>query len=244
VSCSATGQVCQGAACVKRTCDATSCPLGCCDANAVCQDGFLDTQCGSGGGACTDCTASSTTCAVNQTPRLCTPQTTCPASYGGCSAQTQTPVPLQQSGACTAADLAQAQSGCAGGATSAGCQAFLKTLASNGGAKCAACLQPFVVPLQQGTGVFLCAAPFVAATCNHDTGCYTDCLTVSCSQCPAGEAAQCQATATSGACATFTQGLTCLQGALVPPGKGAFCSPTAYSGFAAWLAAVGAYYCE
>ncbi len=189
-NCSTIGDVCSQGACVSTppVCTPTSCPLGCCDGTGVCQDGFLDAQCGSGGIACLDCTSSSTTCAVNQTPRGCSPtQTTCPAPYAGCPTGTVTASSPIESGACTPQDLTEAQAACAGGADTTGCTSFLQTLTSNGAQACALCLQPFVVPFEQGTGIFLCAAPFLSASCNQATGCFTDCETATCSECPASE---------------------------------------------------------
>ena len=211
--------------------------------NGVCQDGFLDSQCGSGGIACVNCAAGSTTCAVNQTPRSCSPtQTTCPAPYAGCPTGTVTASPSIESGACTPQDLTEAQAACAGGADTTGCSAFLQTLTSNGAQACALCLQPFVVPFAQGTGVFLCAAPFLPPACNQATGCYTDCETQTCMQCPASSVAACESQVVTGSCATFAQGVTCI--AAAETGAGAFCNPASYNNFGAWLQGVGANYCE
>jgi hypothetical protein len=225
---------------VTKVCDVSSCPLGCCDAQKNCQDGFLDGECGSGAAACVNCAARGSTCAVNQTPRGCAAASTCPSAYGGCPSGTTTkPLPVQN-GACTVQDLAQAQSGCVGGPDSAGCQAFLQTLISNGAPKCEACLAPLVRPYDQA--VLLCAAPFTSASCDQATGCYADCENASCSQCAAAGLTSCETTARTTTCLTYTQGLTCLQSAL--GGTGAFCNPGAYTGYGAWLAAVGAHYCE
>jgi hypothetical protein len=224
-------------------CSPANCPLGCCDASGVCQDGFLDTQCGSGGIACLDCTASSSACAVNQTPRGCTGvATTCPSVYAGCPAGTVTKSPPTQPGVCTAQDLTEAQAACAGGADTTGCTAFLKTLTSNGAQACALCLQPFVVPFSQGTGVFLCAAPFLPASCNQATGCYTDCENATCGQCPASGLPACEGQVATGSCSAYSQGLTCVVAA--ETGAGAFCDPASYANFGAWLQGVGGHYCE
>ena len=224
-------------------CSPASCPLGCCDVSGVCQDGFLDSQCGSGGIVCLDCTSTSATCAVNQTPRGCTGvKTTCPSTYPGCPSGTVTPSPAVQPGVCTAQDLTEAQAACAGGADTTGCTAFLKTLTSNGAQACSLCLQPFVVPFAQGTGIFLCAAPYLPASCNQATGCYTDCEKSTCSQCPASGLAACQAQLATGSCSALTQGLTCV--AAAEAGAGAFCNPTSYANFGAWLQGVGGHYCE
>jgi hypothetical protein len=152
-----------------------------------------------------------------------------------------TPTPVVQPKVCTAQDLAQAQSACNGGPTTQGCQNFLKTLLSNGAAKCEACLAPFVVPFAQGSGIFECLAPFVPASCNQDSACYVDCETTVCAKCAAAQLTQCQATARTGTCSSYTQGLTCLATGL--SGAGAFCNPGSYSGFGAWLNGVGSHYC-
>jgi hypothetical protein len=147
-----------------------------------------------------------------------------------------------QTGVCTTQDLTQAQAACGSGATTTGCQTFLKTLISNGAGKCEACLVPFVVPFTQETGVFECLAPFVPAACNQDSACFADCETTACLHCPASQVTQCQNTATGGTCSSYAQELTCLQAGLT--GAGAFCNPASYSGFGAWLNAVGAHYCQ
>jgi hypothetical protein len=53
------GQHCVAGNCV---CDATTCASGCCAADGGCHNGEL-TACGSGGGACTDCTGEGNACA-------------------------------------------------------------------------------------------------------------------------------------------------------------------------------------
>jgi hypothetical protein len=243
--CASIGDVCVQGACkvTPPLCTPASCPLGCCDGSGVCQDGFLDAQCGSGGIACLDCTQSASTCAVNQTPRGCTGvSTTCPSSYAGCPSGTVTPTPMVQAGVCTPQDLAEAQAACVGGPDTTGCASVLKTLTSNGAQACALCLQPFMVPFAQGTGVFLCAAPFLSPACNQATGCYSDCETKTCSQCPASGLAACQGQVATGTCSSLAQGLTCVAAAQMGPG--AFCDPTSYPDFGSWLKGVGGHYCE
>jgi hypothetical protein len=46
-------------------CNLLSCPSGCCDMNAVCQAGTSNTQCGTQGIACADCTQNGQTCVNN-----------------------------------------------------------------------------------------------------------------------------------------------------------------------------------
>jgi hypothetical protein len=211
----------------------------------VCQDGFLDTQCGSGGIACVDCTTTSSACDVNATPRVCgTGGTTCPSTYGGCPAGTTTQSPVPQGGACTSQDLAQVESACAGGADTTGCSAILKTLTSNGAQSCALCLQPFVVPFEEETGIALCVAPFVSASCNQATGCYTNCEKETCSHCSATQLAACQGQAATGSCSALAAGLSCMNAAEADGGAATFCNPAGYANFGAWLGAVGAVYCE
>jgi hypothetical protein len=220
-----------------------TCSLGCCDASGICQDGFLDDQCGSGGTTCQNCASANETCGVDTTPRSCTTQaSTCPASFSQCTPGTTTPVPVNQPGVCTAQDLNEAQAACATGADSAGCAAFLATLNANGASGCASCLAPFIVPFAEETGIFLCVAPFVDASCNVDTGCFTACETASCSQCPAGQAASCQQQATVGTCGTYQEEAACTVSALAS--TAAFCDPNDYATFGAWLKGVGGHYCE
>jgi hypothetical protein len=190
-----------------------------------------------------NCAGSGTTCNVNATPRGCsTTQTTCPAPYAGCPSGTATQPPIPQPGVCSAQDLDEAQAACAGGADTTGCSAFLQTLTSNGAQACALCLQPFVVPFAQVTGVALCAAPYVPASCNQVTGCYTNCETATCGQCPSSQLAGCDSQVASGSCGAYAQGLSCLVAA--ESGAGAFCNPQSYSDFGAWLEGVGGQYCE
>jgi hypothetical protein len=154
-----------------------------------------------------------------------------------------TQVPVVQANACRSSDLSQASAACAGGASSTACLAFFQAEKANvdGGTACAACLQPFDIPFEDGAGIFLCAAPFLDASCNEDTGCYIDCETKSCAACASGEVAPCKTDQQTANCATYSKGLTCVQAAL--GGSGAFCNPSSYVSFGDWLAAVGASYC-
>jgi hypothetical protein len=166
-------------------------------------------------------------------------QTTCPAAYPSCPSNATTQPPAIQK-VCTPQDLVEAAAACAGGAASAGCQAFFST-ETQINAACAACLSPFDVPFNQETGLFLCVAPFVGASCNTDTGCYVDCITKSCAQCPAGQVNQCRNQARNGDCQQYFSGTTCTGGAFF--GAGAFCNPANYQGFGNWLRGVGGHYC-
>lgn len=183
------------------------------------------------------------TCNVDGTPRGCTgTPATCPSGYPGCPTGTTTETPVPESGACTAEDLTQAAAACAGGADTTGCTNFLATLSGNGAQSCALCLQPFVVPFSQVTGIALCAAPFVTASCNQATGCYANCESVTCSGCTASALASCQSQTSTGSCSSLAGGLTCLSAA--ENGAAAFCNPSSYTSFGTWLQGVGAQYCE
>jgi hypothetical protein len=57
-------QLCTAGFCAAKTCDATSCPSGCCSADNTCQQGDSASACGDGGGACTAC-ASGEQCTNN-----------------------------------------------------------------------------------------------------------------------------------------------------------------------------------
>jgi hypothetical protein len=245
VDCASANESCQGQTCVNvpPVCNAQNCP-GCCDLGGACQPGFVDSQCGQGGASCEDCLAINppSRCDVNVTPRTCiSQQTQCPSPYPACPANLQTPVPTQEL-VCTPSDLQNAASACAAGAHSAGCQSFFKFEQSQN-AKCATCLGTFDYNFQELTGLFECVAPFVDATCNHDTACIVDCTDSSCAQCPgAGATAQCQNQVRTGQCSGYYQGAQCIAQAFAGPG--AFCNPNQYQGnVGSWMAGVGKYYC-
>ncbi len=230
------GGMCQA----QVPCTAANC-LGCCDANNFCQGGFVDTGCGSGGAQCTDCTQQGSTCDVNVKPRTCTSnQTQCPAPYPGCPAGTTTvPHPIQN--VCTASDLQNAQAACSPGATSASCQAYFQFEKQQNPA-CYGCLLPFDVRFFDFTGIFLCVAPYVDPTCDQNTGCASDCVNQSCSQCTSGQGS-CKQTVEQGQCNPYFQNIGCVfqQGF---QGQGFFCDPQQYNGnFGSWLQAVGQNYC-
>jgi hypothetical protein len=170
-------------------------------------------------------------------------QNTCPANYPGCGASVTTTSPAT-SHACTNTELANAQAACAAGADAASCVAFFQFEQTNS-PSCYSCLSPFDQPLSQSefNGIFKCLAPFVSASCDHDTGCATDCQNLSCNQC-SGQAAtdQCRFDVTRGECASNFAAASCVQTAL--GGAGAFCNPQNYSfNFGAWLQGVGGHYC-
>jgi hypothetical protein len=245
-NCAAAGDMCSGQQCVPvppPACNAQSCP-GCCDASGTCQPGFVDTQCGQNGAACADCTAQQppSTCDVNAMPRTCSgQQTQCPSPYPACPANLETPSPTVQN-VCSAVDLQAASAACAAGAHSPGCSAFFAYEAARNPA-CGMCLSTFDYDFFELTGLFACLAPFVDASCNHDTACVVDCTDQSCAMC-SGPAAisQCQNQVRGGQCASYYQGAQCLGTALF--GQGSFCNPNRYQDdFGSWLAGVGKYYC-
>jgi hypothetical protein len=149
-------------------------------------------------------------------------------------------VPPKIQKVCSPQDLVEAAAACAGGATSAGCTSFFSTEASINAA-CASCLQPFDVPFNEGTGLYLCVAPFVSSSCNTSTGCYVDCEEKSCEQCAPGQVNRCRNQARNGDCATYFNGSSCAGAAFF--GSGSFCNPANYQGFGNWLRGVGGHYC-
>lgn len=238
--CSASQETCSNGTC-STSCTSQTCP-GCCQ-GGTCFAGFVDSRCGSGGAACTDCTQKQSTCDTLATPRTCkSQQTTCPATYTSCPNNVTTPTLTVTKGECKASDLADAKAACTTGFGSSACQSFISSEPLINAA-CAKCLTPFEFDLQVGTGIFNCVSPFVASTCNHDTGCISDCLTTSCEQCPQNALQQCEIQVAQGQCQSYIQGASCIGNALF--GSGSFCNPQQYQGdYGAWLAGVGAHYCE
>lgn len=100
-NCSAQGRKCNqpGSYCAFiPTCGSVTCPSGCCDAKGACRDGRADHACGAGGQICSDCSASS---------RSCAPQGFCyqgkhcgPDNCAGCCTATGECVPGSASEAC------------------------------------------------------------------------------------------------------------------------------------------------
>jgi hypothetical protein len=240
IDCTAFGDVCKGQTCTPPPppCGPANCP-GCCDAQGICEGGFLGSSCGSGGAACTSCTAQGSTCDTAVTPRVCkNQQQTCPAPYASCPSNVTTPV-LPVMHVCSNNDLQQARAAC-GQANSVACKSFF-SFESTVNPSCAKCLTPFDVPFNEGTGIFECTSPFVDSACNHDTGCLTDCETTSCAQCPAGTANQCRNDVQNNQCSQYVNNINCVFNALFGPAS--FCNPQNYSGFGAWLQGVGGHYC-
>ncbi|MGA7124062.1 MAG: hypothetical protein WBY94_28425 [Polyangiaceae bacterium] len=237
-----------GATCFGQTCYSPdgsspcsqSCS-GCCDSAGNCQGGFLDTQCGQNGGACQNCATlnPASTCDVVVQPRVCaSQQTVCPGVYPACPVPLQEPKPTRQM-ACSTADLQNAAAACSGGAATTSCNNFFNSVNT----ACGTCLTPFDVDFVVQSGVRLCVAPFVDATCNHNSACIADCTAESCYNCPdSPSTTACETQVQTGTCATYVQADSCVTQALA--GTGAVCNPATYQGnFGGWLQAVGAKYC-
>ncbi|MFO0663387.1 MAG: hypothetical protein U0174_05520 [Polyangiaceae bacterium] len=243
--CSANGRVCGAGNVCQVPCNAQTCGNGCCEGN-TCRAGFGDARCGSGGAQCDNCTAKNQTCDINQ--RTCVAPNQCPEPYAGCPAAASTPVPVPVT-SCSAQNLQDAAAACAQGANSGPCNAFFQFLAQTS-PDCGTCLSPFKFPIGEGTGIFNCAAPFVDADCNHNTGCVTDCVESSCDQCGgAASTNACKNDVRNNQCNAFVgQSAACIGPAIQGAGGAAFCNPAAYppanGRFGRWLAAVGTHYCN
>jgi hypothetical protein len=205
--------------------------------------GFANNACGSGGTACSNCTQGGSTCNGLVDPRACNnQQTTCPASYAACPGGTTTAVTPKLQNLCADTDLDALQTACAGGPDTASCVSAFQVIAQLNAA-CATCVQPFAVPFFDLRGIYLCAAPQVSANCRGATGCATDCIDKSCTQCPAASSDQCknQVAVGGGQCAPFVQQTACVVAAVQ---NGQLCSPQTYQGnFGRWLRAVGDAFC-
>jgi len=83
VACQVPAQSCVNQSCTSGpTCDASTCPDGCCDSQAQCLPGNLDTACGKGGAACDACAAGNT-CVNN----ACSSPAGCGPCAGCCDGQ-------------------------------------------------------------------------------------------------------------------------------------------------------------
>lgn len=253
--CGFSGQTCQSCTSFNETCQFNQCLSacnpqncqGCCDSTQTCQPGFLDTQCGGFGGACTDCATLSPPSTCNQSlfpPTCASQQMSCPSPYPGCAATTTTSVPFAAE-VCSANDLANAAAACASGGETTACESFFNfEFSQNNG--CGTCLNQFNSDSFFGTqeqGVDACIAQFVSSTCNHQTGCNTDCEQQSCETCPDDTSFnQCTTTVAAGQCSTYAQpAQTCEQTAFAGAAK--FCDPSQYSNYGTWLQGVGKEYC-
>ena len=262
-TCGSGGQACQncsaiGDGCVDQQCvpvppdagtdsgtDASACGpsncTGCCDGSGVCEAGFLDSACGQNGGACANCSAEGQTCDTSVTPRACT-AAQCPAPYPGCASGINA-MPPTTTTACSASDLANAQAACTGGAETAACQMFF-TFEQAMNPSCGSCLAQFDADFTAVVGLLECVLPYVSPSCDHAAGCYQNCVSVSCAQCNSTNVETCDTTVRNGQCGSyFNQLPTCVLPAFL--GGGAFCNPNNYgANFGAWLASVGAHYCQ
>jgi hypothetical protein len=148
------------------------------------------------------------------------------------------PAPTVAPGACHSFDLTDAATACVAGAQTVDCQNFFS--AEFGvNANCANCLTQFDVDFVDLTGIYLCAEPIVSASCDTFTGCASDCLNVACAAC---EETTCDSTAIAGECSSFVDsGNACIAAS---PAANALCAQSSYPNFGAWLAGVGAKYCE
>jgi hypothetical protein len=144
---------------------------------------------------------------------------------------------------CSSTDLAAAAHACAGGANTDSCNAFLNDEGFQNSA-CQTCLEAFDYDFVEQTGVALCLAPYLSATCNHASACMADCVESSCYSCSDNASTeQCDGQVQAGACAQYFAAGTCVTQALAS-GSGALCNPAKYqSNFGAWLQAVGQAYC-
>ena len=202
----------------------------------ACHAGTTSNECGSNGASCGNCAASGLTCDVNQFPAVC--DQSCPAPYPGCVPGTTEVPPQAAPGACKAVDLNDAAVGCAGGPFTNDCQSFLNG-ESQVNQPCASCLQQFQSEFSTDAGVYLCAAPFLNAGCDVESGCAQDCQTQGCQACVEET---CDASAQAGECSPFFNAANkCIAQSAAAT---ALCSPSSYPNFGAWLKGVGGHYCR
>ena len=153
-----------------------------------------------------------TTCDVNATPRGCTSaQTTCPAPHPGCPHRDDNGVSCHRAhGACTALDLSEAQSACAGERTRPGAPRFLQTLTSNGAARVRAVPAAVRRPVRPGARGSR-SAPRLSCrwAATRSPGCYASCEAVTCAQCHGVRLLRRRASTqvTAGSCSALAQGL-------------------------------------
>ena len=246
VNCAGQGDTCKGQVCVPVpvTCTTANCP-GCCDGSQVCHGGFLNARCGSGAAACVDCVSMGSTCDLAVTPRICAnQQTTCPAPYPSCPDGISTPAPPLQH-VCPSADLQDARAACASGAHSASCAAFF-SFEQTTNPSCASCLTPFDFTFEEAKGIYSCVAPYVTASCDHQTACAIDCQTSSCAMCTAANVTGCESSVRTGQCGPYFGQTACVRsvfGGTDAGAAGAFCNPFNYAGYGDWLQGVGGHYC-
>ncbi len=244
-SCSQFGDVCgpsQECQVPPPQCTPTSCPNGCCDANGICEAGFIDTACGQAGAQCADCAASGSSCDTAVSPRVCnSAQMTCPTSFTSCPSSL-TPTPTISTTACSDNDLQNGAVACAGGAHTALCQQFMQFEQMNN-ASCGACLRQFDFDLTEVQGVLACIEPFVAdPSCLNTIACLDQCENVSCAMCPSGGTEGCESSVEQGQCSTWTTQIQCTFPEF--QGAGSFCDPNNTGNFGSWLETVGQTFCS
>ncbi len=224
-NCFAAATVCGPA----RTCDPPCGPAnctGCCDvASNSCLPGFTDSACGSGGNSCGNCSGGGTTCDTTATPRSCFLPGVCPATYPTCDPAVTTTVLATHQNHCSATELANARAACTT-PNSASCNAFYSFLAATN-ANCGTCLTPFKVSFANLDGLIACASSFVSATCNHDTGCVTDCQADSCSGCTPAGLNTCRTNVRAAQCSSFITAANACAGAVIST-NGNVCAPATY----------------
>jgi hypothetical protein len=141
-------------------------------------------------------------------------------------------------------DIQDARAACLQGWGTLSCTQFW-TFINQQKPTCGKCLDPFNYDFQAFTGIYNCVSPFVGGSCNHTTGCVSDCSTASCKPCPNPQAeSQCETSVKQpqGQCFTYVQQSQCIAQGLF--GQGAFCNPGQYNGnYGLWLAGVGGHYC-
>ena len=100
----------------------------------------------------------------------------CPAPYPGCPAALQVAAPVRKR-VCSPNDLQNAAAACAAGANATPCISFLFF------DLCGACLAQFDYDFVTQVGIRACVAPYLDATCNHNSACIADCVVQSCDAC-------------------------------------------------------------
>jgi hypothetical protein len=202
-----------------------------------CHAGTTQTECGANGAMCQNCTTLGETCDTFTYPVQC--DMSCPAPFPSCPSGTNEAAPVKAK-VCHAFDVTDAQTACATGASTPTCQSFF-TGEDYTNPACASCLRQFDVDFADVTGIYLCAEPFLSASCNGSTGCATDCINTACASCYY-TMASCDSTVISGECSSFvTAGNACIAASA---SASALCAQSSYANFGAWLAGVGAAYCE
>jgi hypothetical protein len=201
-----------------------------------CHAGTTNTDCGSGGATCVNCTSLGETCDDDTFPVAC--DMTCPEPFPTCPPGTTEPAPEIAPGACHSFDLSDAAAACVAGAQTVDCQDFFDAEFETN-PNCANCLSQFDVDFVDLTGIYLCAEPLVSASCNTSTGCATDCISVACGMC---EETTCESSVITGECSSFVDaGNACVA---ATSAANALCGQASYPNFGAWLQGVGTQYCE